>query len=462
MSRIPGPELNRMRERAEAWARDNGLLRRRKDANTDEWVVTPAPISLTPASLPASLFHQAQHLQPLFNVLTYRIVSQRRWLEDLCERLAPHDPFIAQLLDVWKQSPTPSLWLGVLRSDYFAAIDPQGGPGVSLKQVELNTIAAALPYLAELITHYHLCYGIEERIPENRAAHGVASGMSKARFLFAEKHGITIEDLCCVMIVTPDEGNIYDQNGLAEFVGFPFYRLSLSEACHSLSVSPQSGHLQCQGKTVALVYYRAGYAPDHYVSSECWKVRLTIEQSTAVKVPDVGFQLAGLKKVQQELTRPHVLELFLPEDSGARQLQQSFVEILALDADRDGDANAQRALDDPSRWVLKPQREGGGNNIYGADIPAFLGRISRLERAAHVLMERITPMSEPLALLRDGQLWEGEAVSELGIYGVILVNDDKVVENYEAGYLVRSKPANVNEGGVATGFAYLNSVALTD
>ena len=30
------------------------------------------------------------------------------------------------------------------------------------------------------------------------------------------------------------------------------------------------------------------------------------------------------------------------------------------------------AIKDGSNWVLKPQREGGGNNLYGVELSAFL------------------------------------------------------------------------------------------
>ena len=32
-------------------------------------------------------------------------------------------------------------------------------------------------------------------------------------------------------------------------------------------------------------------------------------------------------------------------------------------------------MQDPEKYVLKPQREGGGNNVYGEDIKPFLQNI---------------------------------------------------------------------------------------
>lgn len=34
----------------------------------------------------------------------------------------------------------------------------------------------------------------------------------------------------------------------------------------------------------------------------------------------------------------------------------------------EGDQAIQMAMENPERYVLKPQREGGGNNVYGEEI----------------------------------------------------------------------------------------------
>ena len=41
-----------------------------------------------------------------------------------------------------------------------------------------------------------------------------------------------------------------------------------------------------------------------------WNARLLIEQSSAVKCPSIAYQLAGTKKIQQELAKPGVLERY--------------------------------------------------------------------------------------------------------------------------------------------------------
>jgi glutathione synthase len=55
-------------------------------------------------------------------------------------------------------------------------------------------------------------------------------------------------------------------------------------------------------------------------------------------------------------------------------------------------------------------------------------------------------------------------VNELGIYGTYLSagSKDKMFQNTVAGYLLRTKPMDSDEGGVAAGYSVLNSIILTD
>ena len=91
----------------------------------------------------------------------------------------------------------------------------------------------------------------------------------------------------------------------------------------------------------------------------------------------------------------------------------------------------------------------------------------------YVLMERIFPSLQNTAFLRNGEIEIHPSISELGIYGTFIgsgsgqhSSDPKkgggVLLNEYAGYLLRTKPDGVDEGGVATGYSVLNAVVLTD
>lgn len=127
-----------------------------------------------------------------------------------------------------------------------------------------------------------------------------------------------------------------------------------------------------------------------------------------------------------------------------------------------------------AKYVLKPQREGGGNNIYGAKIPPFLKSLGDDERKwrAHILMELIEPPVVRNIIFRNGAVRESEVVGELGIFGVCLWNTKRteghekaklqILENFEAGWLLRTKGRESEEGGVAAGFGVIDSVCLVD
>lgn len=57
------------------------------------------------------------------------------------------------------------------------------------------------------------------------------------------------------------------------------------------------------GIEVAVVYFRAGYAPRDYFGQAEWDARLKLERSTAIKSPSIAYHLAGTKKVQQVLAQ---------------------------------------------------------------------------------------------------------------------------------------------------------------
>jgi glutathione synthetase len=216
-------------------------------------------------------------------------------------------------------------------------------------------------------------------------------------------------------------------------------------------------------EVVSVVYYRAGYTPNDYPSETEWEARLLLEQSTAVKCPTISYHLTGAKKIQQELARPGVLERFLQDAEAVAALRKCFAGLWSLDGD-ESETIIEEAIRAPDGFVLKPQREGGGNNIYGEDVASTLSKLRAAGGhglAAYILMQRIFPAVHTSYLLRGGSWSQKKTISELGIYGAYLRNGDREVMNVCAGHLLRTKVADSNEGGVATGYAVLDSPYLT-
>lgn len=263
-------------------------------------------------------------------------------------------------------------------------------------------------------------------------------------------------------------------------------RQTLQQLASSATVDPESRTLRINSPLnphaanveIAVVYFRAGYTPTDYPTPEYYDTRCVLESSRAIQCPSFQLQLAGGKKVQEVLTQPGILEHFLLDSTrwgpNAAKFTQadvdavraSWMEMWSLDTD--GSDGLKRTRNNALDLVLKPQREGGGNNVYKEAIPKFLDTLPESEREAWIAMRLIqTPQGLGNYLVRAGGAIEGvvksEVISELGIFGWALFGGvDGGVEEKEVGWLLRTKGKESNEGGVAAGFSVLDSVVLVD
>ncbi|CAN0384747.1 unnamed protein product, partial [Ectocarpus sp. 13 AM-2016] len=152
------------------------------------------------------------------------------------------------------------------------------------------------------------------------------------------------------------------------------------------------------------------------------------------------------------------VERFLGASESAA-VRRCFAGLYSVGPDGDAAATAD-AVAHPDRYVLKPQREGGGNNLYGPELKSKLdaGGATDDELRSFVLMQRIFPKTQPAVMVNRGKCVSGDSISELGVYGTYLGGGEgKELLNEYAGYLVRTKMEGTDEGGVATGYAVLSS-----
>lgn len=261
--------------------------------------------------------------------------------------------------------------------------------------------------------------------------------------------------------------------------GAPVFRLAFSDFQEHTSLAATSKrqllyHMpRNPSKTfeAAVVYLRAGYDPDDYPDQKAWDTRLQLERSAAIKCPTVLNQVSGTKKVQQILatptpeSEPSALNAYLADGTPeADALRKTFTNIYPMDTSAAGQHARKLALDPATAeaYVLKPQREGGGNNIYRGDIPKFLASTPEEHWGSYILMELITPPPVTNVILRNGNLERGGVICELGIYGTCLWSHQtgKVLHNEAGGYLLRTKGDKSDEGGVAAGYGCMDSVCL--
>ncbi|CAG7982550.1 unnamed protein product [Penicillium salamii] len=486
------------------WAIQNGLAVRPSPAivptGTDQngVLATNAPVTLFPSPFPRTCFDEATALQEIYNELYASITCNEEWLGDIVKGLIEVDDFVANLwkvhLAVKKDGYVQNLSLGLFRSDYMAHVSATGD--TALKQVEFNTISSSFGGLSARVRQMHtefltsppgpsINYPFHPLLhsevpPENPAVETLSSGLAQAHEAYGVSKSTPALPLCVVFVVQATERNVFDQHALSEqlkkFHNISVFRVASVDVLEQTFIPGDNSarpllyrppHSPESTFEVTTLYLRAFYSPEDHTSSRDWEARTHLERSAAIKCPTVLNQLSGCKKVQQVLAEPTGLDhlsAFLKgvDPSLIERVRSTFAPQYDLSANSKGRElalNPETAMN----HVLKPQREGGGNNIYKSDIPGFLQSLPESDWMGWVLMELINPAAnaQNVALRNDGEVLRGDVISELGIYGTILWEDTgKILHNNHGGYLLRTKGKEVNEGGVAAGFSSLDSVLL--
>ncbi|OAX32041.1 glutathione synthase, partial [Rhizopogon vinicolor AM-OR11-026] len=386
-----------------------------------------APLSLFPSPFPRAQFEAARRLQSVYNVLYARVAMDTEFLDTVMGAdagVGKADEFTGTLWRGWKNirehGVVQPLHLGLFRSDYLLH-DVGDRLGLSLKQVEFNTISSSFGPLSERAAamHRHILastsylsaspYLTAENFPENSTSSGLAEGLAKAHNAYGVR-GARI-----LFVVQPNERNVFDQRWLEyellEKHEILVIRQTLAElavsaslvpSTHALTITlPSSSSLTNQPATyeISTIYFRASYTPSDFPAPSYYDTRFLLERSRAIKCPSLPLQLAGGKKVQEALTRPGVLEHFLGNEGarwciGARDLIAfptnicgTWMGMWALSISEP--PRTRLARREAASLVLKPQRKGGGINVYREAIPAFLDSLRAEEREAWIAMEMI-------------------------------------------------------------------------
>eukprot|EP00048_Salpingoeca_helianthica_P000329 m.40850 g.40850 ORF g.40850 m.40850 type:complete len:485 (+) comp10404_c0_seq3:23-1477(+) len=442
-----------------------------------------APFSALSTPVPRAAFELGQALQPLFNKLVDRISRDPTFVEQALAKTAANDEFTGHLLEVYHASrgvsPSAHIRMGLIRND-FMLHETDGTVGI--RQVEINTISASFAMLSARIAamHTYLASQLTDPapcIPASTAPTAIPALFHEAMTLFSRLYPLApgAPPRVVVMAVQPGERNVLDQRHLEHELWSQHrvhtFRRTLLEIAQTFTLDAATGKLtftDC-GVTyeVAVIYFRSGYAPTDHPCKPCWDARVLVEKARAFKCPDILTHLVGTKKVQQVLSGPGVLERFVTPAEAAR-LRETFVGLYSLDVNEYATPEAfsavlQRVRTHPEHYVLKPQREGGGNNIYGAAIVTALDSMSPTELTAHILMEKIQSTPIPaLFLSPHGEPSVAPASVELGFYGTLLSTGDAVLVNASAGHMMRTKHANIDEAGVIAGFGCLDAPLLVD
>lgn len=359
-----------------------------------------------------------------------------------------------------------------------------------MRQVEFNTISSAFAGLTGIIPELHkavLRYALDncnirelnpndekekvqsstiDLILPNNALKRSAEAMIKAFELYNN------ENASILFVIVSNERNICDQNGLIDAIqkvkpSIRFHLKTFEQLESELVLDEKTFniYLKSSHDEIAIVYYRAGYIPDHYINEKSWLIREQIEQSHAIKCPTVRSQLAGCKIVQEYLTRENVVEKYIDDKTLSANIRSTFASMFTFDNNQTRKQNIDLLREKPHEFVLKPNREGGGNNKYDDEIVNLITN-EEDHLPYYVGMEKIFPPKCTTCLIKPNgkHVLHVECINEIGIFGTMVTNVDTNEEyiNEVTGYLVRTKTTDTNEGGVATGYSVLDCLDVSE
>ncbi|KAL3121296.1 hypothetical protein niasHT_008278 [Heterodera trifolii] len=483
----------RMRELAEYgldYAHSIGLCARTVEHKFESDIATTPPLALMPSPFPLSLYTKAFEVQETLNELYFRISCDHEFLLETYKDVIKGDPYIKRCLEIAQQIHDEGvhqpLALSVQRADYLSHWDEQK-QCIELKQVEVNIGQIGGPGCATQTNKYHRKMldklaivragtgGMEmlahTEMPVNKPRHKMGRTLYEAWKLFGDQNAVLLfvnqPDLFPFCHFEQLQFTTFEVEKLAKRDGniVQVIRMTFKECAERCHLDESNFSLYADGKRVALVHMAYGYIGEHYPTEAEWQVRIAMERSTAIISPNIRLQLTGTKKIQQVLSKPGVMEKFFPDEpQRVAALRDVFTGLWGLEND-DAATNAviEDAIQRPRDYVLKAQMGAGKGNFFDDEMVEKLNTMSLEERGAYILMKKIWPVAVKNYLMRPFQVpYLENVVSELGIYGSIIADSSngKVLWNSAEGYLSRSKPANLNQGGVCEGSGVVDSVLL--
>ncbi|KAJ5771062.1 uncharacterized protein N7511_003113 [Penicillium nucicola] len=503
-------QIRNLLDQIKDWQINHGFLLKIIESEEEHSVLSyPVGVSVFPTTFPRTQFNQAFNLQKTYNELYCAIAEDENWLYSVTKDLIPVEPLARALWGIYEEAKKAGIvqdtTAGIFRSDYMLHLNDQNRSQSSeaifettLKQVEFNAFSCAGGSHANRTANMHRylartgAYELGQEkcgkdnievksLPRNGNIEGIESCLAAAHGFYGPPKSQSAQKTAVLFIVQPNNFNIADERPIEYALWnrdepVPAYRLHWGDILRDTSLTDSRQLLfhppwmsSKPPVEISVVYMRAGYEAREYDVAG-YQARLRLEISTAIKCPSVLSHISTFKKVQQALTQPGALERFLCSDKAAA-VRTTFIDISPLD-DTAAGLNARKLANDPkasTRFILKPSLEGGGNNVYGDEIPGFLACIPQSEWSSFILMERIMPPSLQNVLVGPNGVDEGEVISELGIFGACLWrrNSDskspcEVLENSMVGWSFKTKYADVDEMSVVKGYGCFDTPRLIE
>ncbi|KAL3099453.1 hypothetical protein niasHS_002908 [Heterodera schachtii] len=407
------------------------------------------------------------------NLLYFRVSQDHAFLIETLEPLAETSFHIRVWLELLREIQSEGIHqpisLILMRSDYMSHIKNNEHEikkmDYELKQVEINIGPYGGAAHGGHMTKFHrkMMEKAGRRVksdsmPDNEGAEQLAEGLYEAWKLFKNPNAI-------VLIVADTMNRTYEMSQIDQILiqlakndnyKLKIVNLALHECDKRLTLDEAGDFsLHLGDQIVGVVHFKTFCFHPNKAQKDS---RRKIERSTAIKCPDVGSDLSNMKKVQQAIAMPGTLERFFPDPNEAEmivELRASFAGMWGLgNEDEDTKNIINDAIENPGNYVLKPSKEGGGNNTWGDEIAEKLKAFTKKQLEAHILMQRLKPIvGKNYLVYAHRDVVYTDTTSELSTFGYLLgdVPNMKVLHNVSKGHMMRTKPESVNEGGVEAG-----------
>ena len=439
--------------------------------------------SFTPALIQRERFESLKSTAPLMGKLIHGISEHHDFLQVAIAPLCEGDIFFASLNALHQEihqtgTPAERIPMLLMRTDFMD--DAEQGP----KLIEFNSIAAGMGPFGQRAHELHGYLQSQwptqfqswsesphlELVPNagiEQLAKGIANAAKKVRAGSGEEGAPLF-----LMVVQPDEDNVYDQHLLEEVIrreGIRTVRRTFRQLYDQFASGENHRLLLDDLGGVDAIYMRAGYQHNDYQAQDLdhgqccsvlGKVRVIMERHRVAINATVSQQLATSKRVQMLASGMDAQELqqFGLTREEALQVKSFLGEMIPVD----GESATQFSQHSAQNWVLKNQGEGGGHCLFDADILPRLQALKAEEFSAWSLMRRLHPRhrSSPALIVRQGLATViDDLISEIGMFTLHLDGYAMTDEQGYAGYLIRSKPATATEGGVHSGQGVVDSLA---
>ena len=425
-----------------------GLIEKMKDIG-----VKHVPISLTPSPIPKNLFEKIFFYQIAFNKIYNKLSNDQAFIEKTLEPISSKDNHIQKLLEISKKSinneKRQKIKLSFFRNDYVLDKDQKF---LFLKEFNTNCSNFEFSFtniLLNFFDYYSQKYKKDfskykeknVEIPQNK-------GNEIEKFSEAIIEAIKLAfpqdyKTSSILFIVNENQNKYDfhlenlRNELFNKHEIRSCKLLLNEVNTKITKDDE-GNLLKDGNKISLVYFNS-FDKNDFKDEESYKALELIELSKAIRVPDVNTYLSSLKIFQYYLSKPDIIMHYNHNELIINDILRFFGGIYYLPDKSKEERNdlIEKIKASPDNYILKTNEEKTGENLKQIINSVGEGDLPD-ELVNGIIVEKYNPPEHESVIIKDENSKIEKVISEYGIYGIILMNDNNLVINKSVSFLIKT------------------------